>query len=190
MRTIVIDPGHSGPVDPGAVNHELDLHEADVVLTAARMLAARLTNDKYITLLTRNGDIDNDDLTWRAEIATANNADLLVSIHCNAAENPDAEGFEVWTAPGESLSDQAATKIFYAISRAFPDMEGRADMGDDDPDKEARFTVLTATDVPAVLVEMAFISNPDEAAKLADESFLSKMTDAIAAGIVNYFGEL
>ena len=190
MKIVCLDPGHSGPIEPGACNQDTGLKECDVVLKACRMLASKLTSAKICPLLTRNGDIDDDGLTWRANVANDNSADLFISLHCNAAENPAANGFEVWTCPGETESDKAATKIFYAIGRAFPDMAARADESDGDPDKESRFTVLTATDCAAVLIEMAFISNPDEAALLASDSFLDKMTDAITAGIVNYFGEL
>lgn len=190
MKTVCLDPGHSGPIEPGACNRETGLRECDVVLKAARMLASKLSSAKICPILTRNGDIDDDGLTWRAAFANDNNADLFVSLHCNAAENPSANGYEIWTAPGESLSDLAATKMFYTIGRAFPYMSARADESDGDPDKESRFTVLTATDCPAVLVEMAFISNPEEAELLADDAFLCKMTDAISAGIVNYFGEV
>ena len=190
MKTVCLDPGHSGPIEPGACNRETGLKECDVVLKACRMLASKLSSAKICPILTRNGDIDDDGLTWRANFSNENNADLFVSLHCNAAENPAAHGFEVWTSPGDTGSDEAATKMFFSMVHAFPYMSAREDQSDGDPDKESRFTVLTATDCPAVLVEMAFISNQEEAELLADDAFLCKMTDAIAAGIVNYFGEV
>ena len=79
-----------------------------------------------------------------------------------------------------------ATCIYAQIAMGFPDRAGRADYSDDDPDKESRFYVLVHTEAPACLVEMAFISNDEEAALLADSRWQNRQAGAIARGIAEY----
>ena len=71
---IVIDPGHSGPVEPGACAG--GVRECDVVLAIAKLLTAQLYDAGYETLLTRTGDIQTDGLAFRADLANANGADV------------------------------------------------------------------------------------------------------------------
>jgi len=181
MRTVVIDPGHSGPVEPGAVGPS-GTREADINLSVAMMLASELDAKGFSVMLTRDGDINNTDLTWRAQVANNANADCFISIHCNSAENRDAEGFEIFTSPGQTSADELANELFIAISDAMPELEARCDWGDGDADKESRFTVLMKTDCPAVLVELEFISNPDGEARLNDHSFRHRYAKALAIG--------
>jgi N-acetylmuramoyl-L-alanine amidase len=54
--------------------------------------------------------------------------------------------------------------------------------------EQASFAVLKAPDIPSVLVETAFISNPDEEARLVSDDYQNKLTDALLRGIVKYFG--
>ena len=184
MYTIIIDPGHSGPFEPGAINHSTGLTEAKITLAVSRKVQEVLQCQYgHKVLLTRTGNIDNDDLSWRGQMANDNDAELLISIHCNAAENKSAEGFEAFTTPGDTHSDIAAEDILEAIEDALPELEARYDLSDGDKDKEARFTVITVPDCPAVLLELAFISNDVEAGKLADHTFQQQYAEAIAKGI-------
>ena len=137
--------------------------------------------------LTRDSDIDVA-LTARADMANAWRADAFVSIHCNAATSRDAHGFEVFTSPGQDRSDILAEEIIKAVAVALPTLRIRRDMSDGDSDKEARFAVLTRTRVPAVLVELAFISNPAEERLLNNPDFQSSMARAIATGILRFLG--
>ena len=79
-----------------------------------------------------------------------------------------------------------ATCIYQQIMDQFPDRLGRSDYSDGDADKEARFYVLVHTDAPACLVEMAFISNDEEAALLADHDWQDTYARAIARGVTDY----
>ena len=88
--------------------------------------------------------------------------DLFLSLHCNAATNPQAHGFEVWTSPGQRESDRVAEEIIQGFQAAFPYNKIRKDLADGDSDKEARFRVLVGTVGPAVLVEFGFLTNPEE----------------------------
>ena len=178
---VMLDPGHSGAMEPGAVG-PTGLKEADVALAIARFAEDELMRLGHEVKLTRCGDIDNDGLSWRAELANAWGADLFISIHANAADSTMAHGFEGYTTPGDTASDLACTAILAEIGRAFPELAGRFDYADGDPDKEARFTVIMKADCPAVLIETAFISSPEEESLLGSAAFRQSYGKAIARG--------
>ena len=190
---IIIDPGHAGrSIDPGAVNNESGLQEADVVLMISKLLENQLTESGYEVKLTRNDweEEETDDLSYRTALANSWGADIFISLHCNSAENENAKGYEIWTSPGDTLGDRLATCIYGEIANEFPYMPGRADYFDGDPDKEARFYVLLHTEAPACLIETAFISNSEEASLLADVAWQERYARAIARGVNNYFSSL
>ena len=187
---IVIDPGHAGRnIDPGAVNAATGLQEADVALRVSRLVEKYLLAVGYNVKLTRTEweQEETDDLSYRTAQANEWAADIFISLHCNSAENQSAEGYEVWTSPGDTLGDALATSLYRQIADEFPDRKGRTDYSDGDPDKESRFYVLVHTDAPACLVEMAFISNEEEAALLADAAWQDRYARAIARGVTDYF---
>jgi N-acetylmuramoyl-L-alanine amidase len=186
---VMIDPGHAGRnIDPGAVNPTTGLQEADVVLAISRLVENYLAAVGHRVKLTRTGweESETDNLSYRTELANNWSADVFVSLHCNSAVNQSAKGLEVWTSPGNTRGDQLATCIYNQIVTEFPDRTGRVDCSDGDPDKEARFYVLMHTEAPACLVEMAFISNDEEAALLADATWQDRYARAIARGITDY----
>jgi N-acetylmuramoyl-L-alanine amidase len=95
IKTVVIDPGHGGK-DPGAVGPS-KVQEKDVVLSVSLKIGA-LIKKKYPeikVIYTRSTD-EFIGLAERAQLANKNNADLFISIHCNAADNKSAHGFESW----------------------------------------------------------------------------------------------
>lgn len=186
---IVIDPGHAGRnVDPGAVNRAMGLQEADVALQVSRLIESQMVAAGHEVKLTRTEweQAETDDLSFRSAMANEWGAELFVSIHCNSAASSSAAGYEVWTSPGDTQGDVLATCIYKQIAAEFPDRAGRADYSDGDPDKESRFYVLVHTDAPACLVEMAFISNDEEAALLSDAARQDRYARAIAKGITDY----
>ena len=83
-----------------------------------------------------------------------------------------------------------ATEVINCVEEVFPDLYIRKDYSDGDPDKEAGFYVLNRTEAPAILIEMAFISNPEEEELLSNYWFISSMAKEIARGIVNYLNNL
>ena len=186
---IVIDPGHAGRnVDPGAVNQSTGLQEADVALLVSKLIESQLLAAGHEVKLTRTEweQAETDDLDYRTSLANDWGAELFVSIHCNSAVSPNAAGYEVWTSPGDTEGDALATCIYAQIAIEFPDRTGRADYSDGDPDKESRFYVLVHTNAPACLVEMAFISNDEEAALLSDVAWQTRYARAIALGATDY----
>ncbi|CQR70205.1 Sporulation-specific N-acetylmuramoyl-L-alanine amidase [Sporomusa ovata DSM 2662] len=190
MAKICLDPGHAGGnIDPGAVNGKMGLQEAIINLVIASQVKKHLVAAGYQVLMTRTKaeQVETDSLKYRCELANNWGADLVVSLHCNSAASEQANGTEIYTSLGETNGDRLATCIINQITASFSDLQLRADWDDGDPDKEQNFYILRYTDAPAVLLEMAFISNPEEAAKLADSAWQRDMARAVARGISDYF---
>ena len=177
---IVIDPGHGGS-DPGAIGPG-GTREADINLAVSSRLAALLIRQRHEVVLTRTGDVFLS-LATRADLANSRRADAFISIHCNAAVSRAAHGFEVWTSRGQTRADALASGISTAWSLEFPFMTIRADWSDGDVDKESGFYVLVNTKMPAVLLEMQFISHPQWEAWLRVARNQDRMAASIVAGI-------
>jgi N-acetylmuramoyl-L-alanine amidase len=186
---LVIDPGHGGS-DPGAVNETLHLNEKDINLRLALFLEEVILGDRlpFSPILTRRADVY---LSLASRVQMSNNlkADAFISLHCNAAEDHTARGFEVWTTVGDTPADPLATQLFGALAAAMPGSEGRPDMDDGDPDKETQFYVLRNTYAPAVLVEVEFISNIAAAMFLDDDANLRVIATKLAYAVKDWLGE-
>jgi len=178
---IVIDAGHGG-TDPGAVNERLKIKEANVTLNYAFILCSRLMACGHHVLMTRSQDAPVS-LATRAMFSNLSNADLFISLHCNAAMVTEASGIEIWTSPGQTASDNVAAAILAEIEKMFPERKIRRDMSDGDPDKESKFYVLVHTVAPAVLLELGFLSNDEEATWMNDVATVGGYINAISNGI-------
>jgi len=179
---ICIDPGHGGH-DPGAIG-PTGLKEKVVALYVAQELSDlfELEGCGIETYLTRFDD-EFVSLQGRCDAANQNGADLFISIHCNSFHKPQASGFEVWTSVGWTPADKYASHVFQKIRSYFPFKRGRVDMSDGDEDKEAQFKVLRGTKMPAILVELSFISNPYEEHEMKDPEWRDTMARAIYEGV-------
>lgn len=173
---ITIDPGHSGPVEPGAC--AAGLTEAAIVLDISRTLAALLEAAGHSVAMTRTNDISTDDLGFRAAVANEQPADLFLSIHCNAASNQAATGTEVYFYPGSSQGAALADCIRRRIVAA----TGLVDRGS----KEASFQVLRETACPAALVETAFLTCESDRQLLATGQGRVKFSIAIYQGLEDF----
>lgn len=182
---ICIDPGHGG-TDPGAVG-PTGTREKDIALAVSKKVAEKLQNAGVATKLTRTTDIFVS-LQQRCDISNSFNADYFVSIHCNSAANSAAKGMEVYTSRGQTKADPFAEAIANELQKAFPNLTLRSDLTDKDKDKEAGYYVLVHTKAPAVLIELAFISNPEEEKMLRDASYQEKVATTIANAICKYTG--
>jgi len=99
-------------------------------------------------------------LSERVRRANAwNSKAVYVSVHANAG---GGRGYEVFTSPGQTKSDAIATQFLRSFAKVFPEANLRTDVSDGDPDKEANFTVLTGTTMPAILTESFFMDNEQE----------------------------
>lgn len=184
---ICLDPGHTGLSDPGAVGPG-GTTEASVNMDVCRHLYEIFGAAGHDVLLTRDGPDDSvDDLYIRVAMAEQWAADVFISIHCNSFSDHRAHGFEVFTMRGQDESDALAGSIISSMQAAFPGLDLRADYSDGDPDKEAGFAVLKGN-MPSVLIELAFISNPIEEGMLADPIQQRLFAEAIASGVKSWEG--
>lgn len=85
---------------------------------------------------------------------------LFLSIHHNASDNPEANGFECFTSPGKTKADKYANRLCEIFQQRFPDRKLRKGSGQ--LSKEERFYLLAYSQAPAVLTEFSFMTNPDE----------------------------
>jgi N-acetylmuramoyl-L-alanine amidase len=183
---IWLDAGHGGKY-PGAIG-ATEVPEKDIALSVVLQMGGHLQSLDHVVEYTRRTDIAlapvlADDLQLRCDRANEWGANVFVSIHCNSFSSPYAHGFEVWTNPDFDPADALASIMFYRFRQAHPEMRGRADLSDGDPDKESKFRVLVGTNSPAVLFELAFISNPEDESRLLTPVWQVKSSDALSGAI-------
>jgi N-acetylmuramoyl-L-alanine amidase len=172
---IVIDAGHGGK-DPGAVS-VYGMYEKTINLAVARSLGARLRAQGVRVTLTREADAFVE-LDERAAIANRTGADLFVSIHADSCRNRRTNGCTVYMCRGAAnAAGRAAAAIVRAMSRAGLPTKGV---------RLADYRVLTATQCPAVLVELGYLSNPVEARLLAQAGVQEQLAESMAAGLVAF----
>ncbi len=173
---VFLNPGHApnGNPDPGACG--CGLRESDVVKSVADLVEHYLVNAGIEVV----GNLQHDDLDAVTEAANESNADVFISIHCNAC-NGDANGTEVWYYAGSHAGEELASCIQSQIIDAL-DIVDRGTKGAK-PGVNGLY-VLSNTDAVAVLVELAFIDNEDDAALLRDNQ--DDFARAIARGVTDY----
>ncbi|HZK56530.1 MAG TPA: cell wall-binding repeat-containing protein [Desulfosporosinus sp.] len=185
-EVIVLDPGHGSP-DPGAVG-PAGTREKDSNFAIAQKLASQLRAAGAVVYLTRNGDGSpaspynkHEDLWSRVNIANSYDATLFVSIHSNAGAG--AYGTETYYGMYPDFDNSSESyKLAKSIQDKLVNTIGLTDRGV----KTGDFTVLNHFEMPAVLVEVAFISNAYEEQLLASDSFRQKAATGIYQGILAY----
>jgi len=172
---VVIDAGHGGN-DPGATS-STGYYEKTINLQVARKVASLLRQRGLKVVMTREGD-EFIELEQRAAIANRNNAKLFVSIHSDSMENSSKRGFTIYVSRSGSWSSrQAATAIAREMAKTGLDNQGI---------RQADYKVLIYTEGPAVLVELGYLSNYQEAGLLRDSTFQDRLAEAIAEGIIDF----
>ena len=172
---IAIDPGHGGEGNPGCVFG--DAMEKDLNLFLAFMLRDVLEDMGYRVVLTRTDDTPVD-LPDRPVLALAENADIFISIHHNSQENGiDATGIETLYNDGASPRNPS---LAASVQKATIDATQAVDRG---TKVRNELAVLTMEDLPACLVEVGFLSSPEERALLVTDNYRSKLARGIARGI-------
>ena len=178
MKTICIDAGHGGK-DPGACAG--GVREKDIALDVAKKIRAHLRATGYSVILTREQD-KFVSLGNRAAEANMWGADLFVSVHCNSAPNSSATGMEVYVHTSRGADSTRAARAIYDRLLPASGLKGRGIKAKD-------LAVLRETEMPAVLVELAFISNDSDRAKLVSDEWQERAAEAIAAGIMEAVGK-
>ena len=180
---VCIDPGHGGS-DPGAKSPYITLDEKDITLSIARMVYADLKRAGLSPVMTRYTDRDvlspeaSDamELNARVEIAKKSKARAFVSIHINASPNKYLDG----------LMTFYHKDIDYPLAFAIHSRLVRLGLFRDRGIRRADFYVLRKSTMPAVLLELGFLTNRGDAMKLASLTVRRKLAKAIALGIIDY----
>ena len=178
---VVLDPGHGGP-DPGAIGIG-GIRETDVVLDVSKKVEKLLSEKGVKVLLTREKEIDLD-LFPRVTFANNKDADVFVSIHANASRGKrrDINGLETYYFRGWK-GRLLAKKIQKQILRVSP---GSPDRGV----KQGRYFVIKNTRMPAVLVEIGFLTGRLDARRLEKTAHRNRIAYAIAKGILEYLSKV
>jgi N-acetylmuramoyl-L-alanine amidase len=182
MSKVFIKAGHApnGLPDPGAIG-PAGLRECDVALAVREYLESYLHGAGIETRL-----MQDDSLSAVCGASNNYRPDCFVSVHCNGFASPAAKGMEIYTSPGQTAADPLADAIMRQLEGDFPALNVRGDWQDGDVDIEAGLYVLLHTNAPAVLVELAFITNEQEEALLRMPEAQRRYAAAIARGIADW----
>lgn len=175
MAKVFLDAGHGGK-DPGASGN--GLREKDINLSVTLKVGNILKNHGVNVGYSRTTDVFLE-LADRASRANNFGADVFVSIHCNAFDDPSAKGVETYSYPGstsgarlsKAIQDSIISSGVYTVNRGT---------------KTANFAVLRLTRMPAALVELAFITNSQDANILKTRQ--DDLAVAVAKGVLNNLG--
>ena len=188
-KKIAIDAGHGGN-DSGAIGPS-GVMEKTVTLRVALALEQLLKAEGATVIMTRHDDVEVsplgkkasavEELKARCEVANRANADIFVSIHADSFTNPNARGS---TGYYYSLGSPKSRQLADLIRRGLIEQIKTPSRGT----QPCNFYVVRNTDMPATLVELAFISNPDEERLLNSKDGIRSAALGILDGIEDYFG--
>ena len=188
-KSIAIDAGHGGS-DSGAIG-PTGVMEKSVTLRIALEVEKLLKEEGATVYMTRTTDTevspkgarasDSEELQARCDVANRKKADIFVSIHMDSFTNREAKGttgyyFSQGSRQGRELADKIRSNLV--------DQLGTQSRGT----QTCNFYVVRHTDMPATLIEVAFISNPEEERLLNSKEGIKKAAMAIVDGIADYFG--
>ena len=188
-KLVVIDPGHGGDEVGSEAKQDgkTVAQEKDINLAISLKLNALLKQAGVKTYMIREDD-STVGLYDRPEIANQLNADLFVSVHSNSFTSPDAYGTETLYYPGGDASyGITSQRLAELIQEEMVKELGTYDRGLKDG-KE--MVVIRKTNMPAVIAEVAFLSSPDDLAKLSDDSFRQKAAQAICNAVIRALNEM
>ena len=184
-KVVAIDPGHGGS-DPGAIGVQ-GTREKQVNLDVAMQVKTNLEKHGAIVLMTRETDNDvselrgpgRGELQARTMFANQNQADIFISIHHNAAVRPTASG----TGTYYYLKTVFDTVLAQSLQEAMLQAGGLVHYGV----RTANFYVVKNVTMPAVLLEVGFLSNAQEEQILNTPDFQQKIARGIVTGIDRFF---
>lgn len=173
-------PGHMPGVDSGAVNDKYGVTEAGIVKEIGAGVQQYLNRVGYDCLLVQSDNLCGESPNYTNICASANGwqADLFLSIHCNAAAAEEAQGTETLVYSSDSGE---ACGLAECIQNQIVQSLGTVDRG---VKERPGLAVLRETDMPAVLVETAFITNEEDVQLLMDQK--DEFARAIARGVTDY----
>ncbi len=190
QKVIVVDPGHGG-VDPG-VTGKSGVPEKNINLAVAERLAVYLGQAGAMVLMTREADVDlsdpgttgllakkRQDLERRVALANENQADLYLSIHVNSYPFPDRCGARTFVQSGAAGALEAARLIQAELAKVVKNTDLATG--------EIDYYITRNTLMPAVIVDVGFLSNEREEKLLQDPAYQGAVAWAVYAGTVRYF---
>ena len=177
MKTIILDPGHgmsnrrSGRYDPGAVNG--DYTEAEIVMDWANVLREVLMSRGYRVIRTRVDAKDPAPIGQRASIARKYGGEIMLSLHCNAA-NGRASGTETFYRGAENKAK--AQRITDAVCAVLETRNRGAKT--EASSQHSRLAVMSFQ--PCFLLEIGFIDNAPDLAKMIDPAYRRRACNVLA----------
>lgn len=177
-KVIVLDPGHGGK-DPGAAGDENK--EKELTLATAKKVKTKLEAAGAKVLMTRTGDT-YPTLSDRVAFSKKNKADVFISIHFNSSSSSSANGIDTfyWT----TYKNEKALATY--VQEAVIDSTGLKNRGV----RTGNFQVIRENNMQAILIELGFISNPDEEAIIETSKFQNNAAEGIVNGLEAYFESL
>lgn len=172
-KVVVIDPGHGG-IDYGAIRS--GINEKDITTDVSAKVAKMLRSDGYTVYMTRDED-KTVSLQERVDFSENHNPDIFVSIHVNSSEGTTATGIETHYYHDYSIG---LAKVVHAAMAKHVNSKDRGLF-------KSKFYVINHTTVPAILVEIGFISNEEEREDMISEKRKQATAKAIVEGIKNYY---
>lgn len=184
-KIITLDAGHGGS-DPGAIGSD-GTKEKNITLAITKIVKEILEDKGAKVYMTRTTDVDvfgpnasdAEELQARVNVGEKYNSDMFVSLHINSSVNKNVGGFSTYYYPKTDNDLRLAQNIQNKLAANF----GVDDLGV----RQANFYVIKRISMPAVLVEMCFISNEKELTLMKGQWFQKKTARLIAEGIERYF---
>ena len=186
--TIVIDAGHGGR-DGGAIGVNTGITESELNLMYAKRLKSLCEDFGIGVTMTRsdmNGLYDESatnkkksEMEKRRSIINNSGADLMISIHMNSFSLPSSEGAYVFYANGSDNGFKLAKEVQTSLCQSFDNAREYVTVGD--------YFVLNYSNIPSVLVECGFLSNPQEEKLLQTDDYCNKFCYSLLVGILSYF---
>lgn len=178
-RIVILDPGH-GAHDPGTSKNNAT--EKAIVLKVGKLVEAKLQKAGAKVIMTRSTDKFLS-LEQRTEFAKKNFAETFVSIHVNSAASTSAKGTETYFDSSLNANSAESKSLATYIQNNLVQRANMVNRGV----KDNRFYVIRNTNVAAVLVELAFLSNADDYKKLTSDAYLEIYAESIYQGLVQYY---
>jgi len=183
-EVVVIDAGHGGH-DPGKVGVN-DALEKDINLQIAEKVKAHLEKNGIEVVMTREDDVMEDtkleDMKKRVAVINKTKPVITVSIHQNSYSDPNVKGAQVFYYIDSEVSRGAASLMQGELRKVDTENTRQIKSNSD-------FYMLKKTEVPTIIVECGFLSNPGEAEKLVSDEYQEEMAQAICSGILTWLSQ-
>ena len=203
---VAIDAGHQAkanaekePIGPssetmkakmpaGAVGTVLGVKEYELTLTVAEKLKEELENKGYQVVMIRESHDVNLSNSERARIANESGAEIFIRLHANSMENTGVYGALAMCMTAQNPYNAALHDNSYRLAKTIIDqvcaLTGTKNRGVQEVDNNGE---INWSEIPVAVVEMGFLSNPDEERWLSEGDYQDKIVSGIAAAVDSYF---